>query len=57
MLNLMNSVRKGLGKNLPMLYIDDKLNILSQQHSEDMIKRKFFDHISPDNKGVGDRAK
>lgn len=39
------------------MYIDETLNKLARGHSADMIQRKYFDHFSPDGKGVGDRAK
>lgn len=57
MLKLINEVRSNLKINLPSLYLDDTLNILAEKHSEDMIKRKYFDHVCPDQKGVAERAK
>jgi len=40
-----------------MLYLDPALNKLSDMQTSDMIKRDFFDHVNPDKKTPGDRAK
>lgn len=57
MLVLINEVRQSLNKNLSMLYLDPALNKLSDMQTSDMIKRDFFDHVNPDKKTPGDRAK
>ncbi|MBU0668346.1 S-layer homology domain-containing protein [Patescibacteria group bacterium] len=48
MLNLINEERKAVG--LPAVSIDDKLNTLAQNHSQDMMDRDFFAHVNPDGK-------
>ena len=37
--------------------LDDKLNLLAQNHSRDMVQRNFFNHRNPDGQGPGDRAR
>lgn len=32
------------------------LNKIAQDHSNDMARRNFFDHVNPDGERVGDRA-
>lgn len=45
LLDLINlkRVEFGLGK----VYLDDKLNSLAQQHTEDMIRRNYSSHYTP----------
>ncbi len=55
--NLLNSRREVLG--LPPFLLSEKLSLASLQHSEEMVKMKYFAHESPveKNKGPGDRAR
>jgi uncharacterized protein YkwD len=39
------------------LKVDDRLSAIAQQHSQDMARRKFFDHINPDGKDPTDRGR
>jgi hypothetical protein len=48
-----NSQRK-LNNNLPELKINEKLNQSAMKKVEDMFKRQYFEHDSPDGRGVGD---
>jgi uncharacterized protein YkwD len=43
--------------NLPMLIENIDLDQSAKEKTEDMFKKQYFEHISPDNKGVGDLAK
>ena len=52
-LALLNQSRKTHG--LPPLVLEAKLNKAAQSHAEDMLKRKYFAHASPEGKTVGDR--
>lgn len=52
-LALLNQSRKE--NNLPPLALEAKLNKAAQGHAEDMLKRKYFAHSSPEGKTVGDR--
>lgn len=45
-------IRYGVGP----LRIDDRLNRAAQLHSEDMARRDFFDHRSPEGARMTDRA-
>lgn len=54
-LELVNQSRKEA--NLPPLVAEDKLTRMAQAYAEEMLKRKFFDHVSPDGKTVADRFK
>src|SRR5689334_3988307 len=45
---LVNSQRQS--NSLKPLAIDDRLSKVARDHSEDMIKRGFFDHVNPDRK-------
>ena len=40
---------------LPPLVLEAKLNKAAQAHANDMLKRKYFAHASPEGKTVGDR--
>lgn len=37
--------------------MDDDLNAIAQSHSEDMNKRNYFSHTSPEGLGPGERAR
>lgn len=52
-LALVNQSRKQ--QNLPPLVLEAKLNKASQGHAEDMLKRKYFAHSSPEGKTTADR--
>ncbi len=41
---------------LSALSVNPKLMEIAQKHSEDMVKRKFFDHVNPDGKTPGARG-
>lgn len=42
---------------LPALNIDARLTRAAQTHTEDMVRRAFFDHCNPDGEQVWDRAR
>ena len=52
--DMVNQVRAENG--LAALAWDDGLAALARAHSEDMIKRGFFDHVNPDGLGPDGRA-
>jgi uncharacterized protein YkwD len=52
-LALVNQSRKE--HNLPPLVLEAKLNKAAQAHANDMLKRNYFAHSSPEGKTVGDR--
>jgi uncharacterized protein YkwD len=52
-LTLLNQSRKE--NNLPPLILEAKLNAAAQAHAEDMLKRHYFAHVSPEGKTPGDR--
>ena len=54
-LDLTNIIRSRF--DLAPLQYDEKISAVAFKHSEDMVKRNFFDHVSPDDKDVGDRLK
>lgn len=37
--------------------LDDRLTAAAQKHTDDMAKREYFDHKSPDGRGVSDRVR
>jgi hypothetical protein len=43
-------------RNLSPLRRDPALEVIAREHSEDMAKRNFFDHINPDGEDPADRA-
>lgn len=53
MLNLVNNERAKVGV-APLVW-DDALADVARGHSEDMFKRGYFSHYSPEGKDVGDR--
>jgi uncharacterized protein YkwD len=53
--NLVNEERQNYG--LPSLQYDIKLAEIARAHSQDMIRRNFFDHINPDGQDPTSRAK
>lgn len=53
MLNLVNNERAKAGVS-PLVW-DDGLAGVARAHSEDMFKRGYFSHYSPEGKDVGDR--
>lgn len=54
MTSLVNQERTKRG--LKALIFDAKLRDIGRAHSEDMIKRGYFSHFSPEGKNVADRA-
>ncbi len=40
----------------PPLRINEQLNIAAQEHAEDMQRRRYFSHTSPEGADVGERA-
>ena len=50
---LLNQSRKE--HNLPPLVLEARLNKAAQGHANDMLKRKYFAHASPEGKTAGDR--
>jgi uncharacterized protein YkwD len=52
-LALVNQSRKQ--QSLPPLTLEAKLTRAAQWHADDMLKRNFFAHASPEGKTVGDR--
>ena len=54
MLRRINAIRRSEG--LGGLRMDERLNRAAQLHSDDMVKRDFFDHESPDGARMTDRA-
>lgn len=55
MLEIVNQIRKDHGL-IPVALRDD-LNTVAQLHAEDMVKRKFFAHVNPDQETPQDRRK
>jgi uncharacterized protein YkwD len=52
---LINSERQA--RNLKPLVFDEDLSKIARAHSEDMIKRGFFDHVNPDGEVPRDRVR
>lgn len=55
MINLVNQERTSRGIN-PLVF-DSSLRVVARVHSEDMFKRGYFSHYSPEGESVADRAK
>jgi uncharacterized protein YkwD len=53
MFDLVNSERVKVG--LKKLVWDDKIRDVARAYSRDMFERRYFSHISPEGKDVGDR--
>ena len=53
MLELVNNERRAAG--LSSLAMDPELVEVARKHSDDMFKRGYFAHVSPEGKSVGDR--
>ncbi|QFK70868.1 hypothetical protein F7984_06225 [Pradoshia sp. D12] len=54
-LDLTNIIRTRF--DLGTLEFDEKISAVAFKHSEDMMVNEYFDHVSPDDKDVGDRLK
>ncbi len=54
MFNLLNKERANRG--IKILVFDEKLQMVARGHSEDMFKRGYFSHYSPEGLTVADRA-
>lgn len=52
-LNLINAERVKFGLN--PVTLDNDLNMLAQDHTDDMIERNFFSHVNPEGKTPNDR--
>ena len=52
---LVNSQRQG--RDLMPLVFDERLSKIARAHSQDMIKRGFFDHVNPDGRAPRDRLR
>lgn len=55
LLNLINNERETIG--LPPVVLDNDLNSLALNHSNDMVNQDFFHHINPDGATPEDRRK
>ncbi|WP_458791637.1 CAP domain-containing protein [Yoonia sp. MH D7] len=51
--NILNKVRIGNGANA--VTYDSRLDAAAQGHADDMVKRDYFNHISPEGGDVEDR--
>ena len=54
-LKIVNQKRKE--HNLKPLKLEEKLNLIAKKHSQDMVKRNYTSHITPDGLNPNDRAK
>ncbi len=54
MVDLVNEERRHLG--IQVLVSDEKLQTVARAHSEEMFKRGYFSHYSPEGESVADRA-
>ncbi|MBS1304324.1 CAP domain-containing protein [Loktanella sp. SALINAS62] len=52
---LLNDYR--LASGVGSVQFDSRLNRAAQKHTDDMVKRGYFNHVSPEGKDVGDRAR
>jgi uncharacterized protein YkwD len=52
---LLNAERQA--RDIKPLLLDPELSRIARAHSEDMVKRTFFDHINPDGRAPGDRVR
>jgi uncharacterized protein YkwD len=55
MLDLVNNERRAAGLN--PLAMDQELTEVARKHSDDMFKRGYFAHISPENESADDRIR
>ena len=55
LISLINA--KGAEFSLEPVYLDDKINSVAQQHTEDMIRRNCSSHYSPEGLGPTERAR
>src|SRR4051794_32963176 len=42
-------------RGLPSVHTDTRLMIAAQRHTEDMVRRNYFEHVSPSGTDPGDR--
>jgi uncharacterized protein YkwD len=54
-LELVNENRRKAGAALKDLTWDDTLQHIAREHSDDMLVRRFFDHVNPDGLAPADR--
>jgi uncharacterized protein YkwD len=52
---LVNATRAQNG--LPVLRVSERLTAAAERHSADMVRRRYFEHVSPDGRTVADRVK
>lgn len=53
MVEAVNSERRANG--LPPFAVDDQLTLLARRHSEDMVARGYFNHVTPEGITLRDR--
>jgi uncharacterized protein YkwD len=49
--------RERTQRGLPQLRENALLNAASLEHSQDMVRRRYFEHTAPDGRDVGDRLR
>lgn len=54
-LDFINTIRSQFGAEA--VFMDNNLNTLAQDHSQNMINKNFFGHVDPSGKSPNDRAK
>jgi uncharacterized protein YkwD len=53
--SLINSER--INRNIKPLVVDEGLAKIARDHSQDMVNRKFFNHVNPDGNTARDRLR
>jgi uncharacterized protein YkwD len=49
--------RERTGRGLAPLRVNQLLSAASLEHSQDMVRRRYFEHTTPDGRSVGDRLR
>jgi uncharacterized protein YkwD len=49
--------RERTRRGLPPLRLNDLLSAASAEHSQDMVRLRYFEHTAPDGRSVGDRLR
>jgi uncharacterized protein YkwD len=49
--------RERTKRGLPALHVNALLTAASAAHSQDMVRRRYFEHTSPEGRSVGDRLR
>jgi uncharacterized protein YkwD len=44
-------------RHINSMLLDERLSKIARDHSQDMVKRGFFDHMNPDGRSPGDRVR